>query len=97
MRFVLGQTQPDQIVKYFQVSGRVKRAVEMDLEKCKADSPGIFLVKSATNGERYVTDLWAGTCTCPDWTYRASVADIPCKHLILARIKNASLPLPQTQ
>ena len=86
MRFELGTVTGEQVVGYFQTSTRISRAVQI-LDNVKADAPDIYLVKSQVSNKKYVTDLRAGTCECPDWTHRGSVTGIPCKHILSARIK----------
>jgi hypothetical protein len=77
MRFQLGTVTPEQLVAFYRVSTRLDRAVEM-IDKVHDNAPGIAIVDSQTHSKvRYVTDLRAGTCECPDWTYRGSVTGTP--------------------
>ena len=89
MRFELGEVTGEQVVGYFQTSTRISRAVQI-LDNVKADAPDIYLVKSQVSNKKYVTDLRAGTCECPDWTFRsANNPHFKCKHLLAARLKEA--------
>ena len=89
MRFDLASTSPEVVVQYFQVSGRISRAVTM-LGNVSGEGNEMYLVKSQTKPDtEYVTDLRNMTCSCPDWTHRGSITGIPCKHLLAARLKEA--------
>jgi predicted nucleic acid-binding Zn finger protein len=93
--FNLQETTEQDLLSYFRVSTRLDRAVQM-VDYAKLDAPGIFIVKSQTrNGERYVVDLRAGTCSCPDWTHRGSVNGVSCKHIMAAYLAAHRKPVPQ--
>lgn len=83
MRFILTETTEAELLKYFQVSTRLDRAVQLTdyVEEVAAD---VFLVQSASHPVRYTIDLRAPSCECPDWTYRGSVNGLPCKHIMAA-------------
>jgi predicted nucleic acid-binding Zn finger protein len=81
--FNLQETTEQDLLAYYRVSTRLDRAIQM-IDHAKLNAPDIFIVKSQTNGERYVVDLRANTCTCADWTHRGSVNGIPCKHIMAA-------------
>jgi len=87
MRFELGTVTPEQVVDFYRVSTRLDRAITI-LDHVERNAPGIALVRSASKPKvRYVTDLRAGTCECPDFVFRGSITGIPCKHLLAARVK----------
>ena len=87
MRFELGTVTGEQIVQYYQTSSRIERAIQI-VDHVTRDAPGIYIVQSQSKPKvKYVTDTRAGTCSCPDWTFRGSVENIPCKHILAARIR----------
>ena len=47
---------------------------------------GLFRVENG-RGKTYIVDLLAGTCTCPDHTFRGAT----CKHLIAAQLYEAKM------
>ena len=87
MRFELGTVTPEQVLAYYRVSTRLDRAITI-LDHVERNAPDIALVRSASNPKvRYVTDLYAGTCTCADFVFRGSLTGTPCKHVLAARVK----------
>ncbi len=91
MRFELGTVTPDQVVAYFRISTRLERAAEI-VDHVEKDAPGICIVRSQTRAKtKYVTDTRAGTCSCPDWTFRGSVTGMKCKHLLAVELRERGL------
>ena len=83
MRFELGTVTGEQVVQYYQTSTRIERAIQI-VDHVTRDAPGICIVQSQSKPKvKYVTDIWAGTCTCPDFLFRKVI----CKHVIAGRIK----------
>ena len=58
---------------------RLDKAADL-VERVRPLERGMFAVPSQASKEVYVVDLWGGTCTCPDWQFRAQ----QCKHIIAA-------------
>jgi hypothetical protein len=81
--FVLNEITEKELVDYFRVSTRLDRAVEL-VDFVEQVAPDIYLVQSASKPVRYMVDVRAMTCECPDWTYRGSVNGIACKHIMAA-------------
>ena len=88
MRFELGSVTEQQIVTYFQTSSRIERASQI-LDHVTKDAPGICIVQSQTSPKkRYVTDTRAGTCECPDFTFRfMKTENFKCKHLLACELR----------
>jgi hypothetical protein len=74
---------PELTLRIFSLRKRVDKAVDLvDRVKPLEDVPGMFQVKSSKSDEVYVVDLKGGSCTCPDWQFRAQ----QCKHQIAAKL-----------
>ena len=89
MRFELASTSPEVVVQYFQVSGRISRAVTM-LGNVSGEGNEMFLVRSQTRPDvTYTVDLRSKTCSCADWTLKGSITGLPCKHQIAAHLQRS--------
>ena len=60
---------------------RLDKAADL-VERVRPLERGMYAVKSSKTDEIYVVDLQGGSCTCPDWQFRAR----QCKHQIAARL-----------
>ena len=72
---------PELALQIFSLRKRVDKAVSL-INQVKPLERGMFAVPSQTSKEVYVVDLEGGSCTCPDWQFRAQ----QCKHQIAAKL-----------
>ena len=74
---------PELALRIFSLRKRLDKAADLvDRVKPLEDVSGMYAVKSSKTDEIYVVDLQGGSCTCPDWQFRAR----QCKHQIAARL-----------
>ena len=77
------------VLEYYQTRTRLDRAIVMFQNKTEVRevAPDVWLVSSQTNGEKYLVDVRAETCTCKDFLHRCCVTGIPCKHVQLVKLE----------
>jgi hypothetical protein len=92
--FDLKITTEKELIDFWRTSTRLDRGCAI-ADEAEEIAPDIFLVRSQSNPKkRYLVDLRAKTCECPDWTYRGSVNGIPCKHIMAAWLSAHRKPAP---
>jgi hypothetical protein len=72
---------PELALRIFSLRKRLDKAADL-VERVRPLERGMFAVPSQTSKEVYVVDLQGGSCTCPDWQFRAQ----QCKHQIAAKL-----------
>jgi hypothetical protein len=96
-RFDLNETTENEILSFWRTSTRLDRAVDLvRYGFVEEQAPDIFSVQSQTKTDkRYLCDLRAPSCECPDWVFRGSVNSILCKHIQAAILVSRLKPVPQ--